>query len=203
AHNAPGFSVLDDVRRHFGYCNSNRPAITFFHPDLFSQANRDPARLPSNTGVGDLQQHLTSGLFAYFHRVTVTFVPTPDFESISKSLTSRFAPPSPSPKPDPVVKPSRSASEMSPMPGPLSTKTSRNPNRGPFSIIRSIAPPPPWINVLRASSLAAVTILVWSTREKPMRELASRTRCLTVTTSDSETTGIVSLDVTAIHCLIA
>src|ERR1700733_9621788 len=52
------------------------------------------------------------------------------------------------------------------------------------------------MSVLRASSLAAVTSLVWSTKESPVRAAASRTRRLTTTMSGSDTTGIVSLSTT-------
>src|ERR1700734_2713644 len=56
--------------------------------------------------------------------------------------------------------------------------------------------------VLRASSLAAVMSLVWSTRLRPSWEDASRTRLLTVTTSGSVTTGTFSVETTAIHLLV-
>src|SRR6476660_3470261 len=55
--------------------------------------------------------------------------------------------------------------------------------------------------VLRASSLAAVTTLVWSTRLKPSFADASRTRRLTATTSGSDCTGTVSVEMTAIKGL--
>src|SRR5579863_2942959 len=55
------------------------------------------------------------------------------------------------------------------------------------------------MSVLRASSLAAVTTLVWSTRDRPICAAVSRTNLLTITTSGSATTGIVSLETTAIN----
>jgi hypothetical protein len=48
---------------------------------------------------------------------------------MSNSSTNRLDPPRPRPRPPPVVKPSRSACPMSPMPGPLSTKISPIPLR--------------------------------------------------------------------------
>src|ERR1700691_220872 len=56
--------------------------------------------------------------------------------------------------------------------------------------------------VLRASSLAAVMILVWSTRLRPSWEANSRTRLVTATTSGSVLTGTLSEETTAIHLLV-
>src|SRR4051812_27655465 len=71
---------------------------------------------------------------------------------------------------------------------------SRSPRRAPSSMVsRRSVPPPPYVSVLRASSLAAVTIFVWSTRLKP----SSTARCLTAwrapTTSSADLTGRSSL----------
>ena len=50
-------------------------------------------------------------------------------------------------------------------------------------------PPPPWISAFLASSLAAVTSLVWSTRERPQVAAALRTCCRTRTTSSPDPMG--------------
>src|SRR5690348_10739069 len=62
----------------------------------------------------------------------------------------------------------------------------------------STVPPLPWMSVLRASSLAAVTILVWSTRLNFNSTQQARTCWRTPTTSDSPRMGNSSLRVTTI-----
>src|SRR5690348_13425857 len=91
---------------------------------------------------------------------------------------------------------------MSAIPGPRSSKVSRRPAR-PLSLTASsrAVPPPPWSSVLRANSLAAVTILVWSTRLSPCATAHDRTLCRTATTSCCERTGMVSHRSTAIGIL--
>src|SRR5689334_4951510 len=70
------------------------------------------------------------------------------------------------------------------MPGPPSTKSSRKPLRTPFtSKRRRTFPPRPCSIVLRASSLVAVTIFVWSTRLKPIETAHARASCRTRTMS--------------------
>src|SRR3954469_565834 len=63
------------------------------------------------------------------HRPLVrdTRVPLPGADSIANSFTRRRAPPSPIPRPVPVVYPSRSARSTSGIPGPWSSKTRRSP----------------------------------------------------------------------------
>src|SRR5262249_23179964 len=80
------------------------------------------------------------------------------------------------------------------MPGPSSSKTSLTP-RGPwpFTTSSSSSPPPPCTSVLRASSLAAVTTFVCSTRVKPTATAASRTVWRTRTTSSWVRIGMRSL----------
>src|SRR2546422_615043 len=79
------------------------------------------------------------------------------------------------------------------MPGPLSSNVSRRPARPPLRSDCSRAlPPPPWSIVFRASSLAAVTILVCSTRLKPISTARMRTTWRTTTMSFEERTGSVS-----------
>ena len=58
----------------------------------------------------------------YFHRVTMTVVPSPGVVWISKSFISRLLPPSPRPIPCFDVNPSERASFTSAIPGPLSEK---------------------------------------------------------------------------------
>src|ERR1700761_2922797 len=68
------------------------------------------------------------------------------------------------------------------------------PFRRPFTTSEiSSSPPPPCSSVLRPSSLAAVTILVWSTSENCISVAHSRTRCLTSTTSDGFLMGTISV----------
>src|SRR5688572_23168726 len=57
------------------------------------------------------------------------------------------------------------------------------------------------MTVLRASSLAAVTIFVWSTSEKPSSTAHARTAWRTRTTSSLAWTGSFSVRVTAIRHL--
>src|SRR5262245_60578904 len=91
---------------------------------------------------------------------------------------------------------------MSGMPGPWSSKVSRSPRRISLLIASSLTvPPPPWSSVLRASSLAAVTILVWSTRLRPCATANSRAICRTRTTSSDDLIDNVSSFTTAIVVL--
>src|SRR5215217_6167003 len=88
------------------------------------------------------------------------------------------------------------------MPGPSSSKVRRSPFRAPsWSASRRTVPPPPYSTVLRASSLAAVTILVWSTIPSPCAIAHDRTACLTSTTSWAVRAGITSDRRTAIRPL--
>src|SRR5262245_5821418 len=89
------------------------------------------------------------------------------------------------------------------MPGPRSSNVSRSPRRGSLLMASSLTvPPPPWSSVLRASSLAAVTILVWSTRLRPCATAHSRATCRTRTTSSDDLIDIVSSFATAIDVLL-
>src|SRR6185503_7164519 len=73
---------------------------------------------------------------------------------------------------------------MSGMPGPSSMNSRRTPRRVPFATTAmSTLPPPPYCIVLLPSSLAAVTIFVWSTSESPAAIARSRTACRKRTTS--------------------
>src|SRR5208282_1744622 len=115
------------------------------------------AHLADRTGIGDGNPLRES----YLHRATVTFVPLPTSVSMLNSLTRRLLPPKPSPMPDPEVNPSFSASSISGIPGPWSSKIRRNPDfAATLTTSIVIDPPLPWSNALRASSLAAVTSLV-------------------------------------------
>src|SRR5262245_6697190 len=89
------------------------------------------------------------------------------------------------------------------MPGPRSSNVSRSPRRGSLLMASSLTvPPPPWSSVLRANSLAAVTILVWSTRLRPCATAHSRATCRTRTTSSDDLIDIVSSFATAIDVLL-
>src|SRR5262245_64747940 len=82
---------------------------------------------------------------------------------------------------------------MSGMPGPWSSKVSRSLRRIPsLSASSRTVPPPPCTSAFRANSLAAVTILVWSTRLNPNSAAHFLTACRTRTTSFSDRAGIVS-----------
>src|SRR5262249_10225174 len=73
------------------------------------------------------------------------------------------------------------------------SNVSRSPRRLPSrsASIRTM-PPPPWMSVLRASSLDAVTILVCSTRRKPSSTANARVNCRARTTSSSDRMPSVS-----------
>src|SRR5918911_2311368 len=111
------------------------------------------------------------------HRTTVTRVPRPTSDSISKTSTSRFEPGSPLPRPRPVEKPSRMAALMSGMPGPLSSKMSRSPGRlaEAWSGCAIMRPRRAYLTTLRASSDATVARRVWSTTRKPSAAASVRT----------------------------
>src|SRR6185436_10944239 len=132
-----------------------------------------------------------------------TTVPAPSCDRISNSFERRREPPSPRPSPLPLVNPSLSACSMSAMPGPWSTNRSRRPRR--LSTSRrssSQVPPPPCTSVLRASSLAAVTILVWSTRLNPISTAHARTIWRTRTTSSGFCRGSFSVRTMAIRWFV-
>src|SRR3954453_6664324 len=90
------------------------------------------ARFPHGSGLGN-----THGkrFILQVHLAMVTRVPSPGLETISNSSETRLAPPSPSPRPPPVVKPFCIACSISGMPGPLSSKVARN----PFPVVISTA----------------------------------------------------------------
>src|SRR6476646_2668248 len=133
--------------------------------------------------------------YVHFHRVMVTRVPSPGRDSISKSFTNRFAPLNPNPNPLPEVNPSFNARSMSAMPAPLSSKVKRKPFLALLlSWSRWTWPsPPPCSRMLRANSLAAVTIFVCSTRLKPISTARVRTHCRIRTTSSEERIGTDSV----------
>src|SRR5690606_35679981 len=132
----------------------------------------DPALLCNGFAVADEEGHHDPAQW-----VMVTSVPLPGSECRWNSWTRRFEPPSPSPRPFPVVNPSFRACCRSGIPGPSSLKVRLIPRR-PLSSTTSIraSPPPPWTITLRPSSLAAVMILVWSTMLKRSSTLSARTR---------------------------
>src|SRR4051812_38532859 len=79
------------------------------------------------------------------------------------------------------------------MPGPESSNVILNPLRLPLFSTSSVAePPPPYTTVLRQISLAAVTILVWSTRLNPASTARRRTVWRTFTISTVDRKGITS-----------
>src|SRR5690242_19717274 len=184
--------MFKKVGRQLRDSDGDVATIYLVHPYGRSTVQCRAPSLPRVGWINDLRYKLNSRSHSYFHRIAVTFVPSPTRDLTSNSLTSLLAPPKPSPNPEPVVNPSRRAKSISAMPGPLSSKTKRMPTRGPLRAANSICPPRPWISVLRASSLAAVTTFVWSTRLKPSFAALSRTQRRTVTTSASVTTGKVS-----------
>src|SRR5690606_1011477 len=151
--------VLDDVGCQLGRDDLAIAAVALAPLEPFRVRPSRPPHLRNVRPVADADRR-----GAHLHRVTLTRVPVPTLDSISNSLISRREPDSPNPRPVPVESPSRGASSASGIPGPESTKSSRSPLRWPSTTCRNRAvPPPPCSTVLRASSLAAVTILVWST----------------------------------------
>ena len=121
--------------------------------------------------------------------------PAPGSDVRSNSSTSRRAPDRPRPSPPPVVQPSVRACSRSAMPGPVSAKVTRTPGRPLAEVITSTwaMPPPPWTSAFLASSLAAVTSLVWSTRDRPPAAATVRTCCRTRTTSSPVLIGSSSI----------
>jgi len=120
AKNRTRAGMLQNVGGQFGDCNRDSAALGLAKPSPFRAMKCQPPGLPCMRRVAELHKLLRGLTHCYFHRVTVTVVPSPTWELISNSLTNRFAPPSPNPRPEPVVKPSRRASWTSRMPGPLS-----------------------------------------------------------------------------------
>ena len=84
---------------------------------------------------------------------------------------------------------------MSAMPGPSSVKCSLTPclPLGDLTSSTRAVPPPPCTSVFRASSLAAVTSLVWSTSDSPCSAAAVRTCWRTRTTSPLDRIGRSSI----------
>ena len=110
----------DRVCGKLGHHNGDPSHVNLIEALLPCNSGRLPPRLGNLTFVvdGHGDQH-------DFQRAMVTLAPPPGFDSMQNSFVNRRAPPSPRPKPGPVVKPSFSAASMSRMPGPRSSKASR------------------------------------------------------------------------------
>src|SRR5579872_1187886 len=132
------FGMLHQISGHFADRYGECSTTHFVQFQVFRAGQNLPAGIARLARFGNFNQHLS-----YFQRVITTLVPSPTREEMSKSLTSRLAPPNPKPRPEPVVNPSRRAMLMSGIPGPLSSNVSRSPTRGPFKVSNCIAPPPP------------------------------------------------------------
>src|SRR5262245_60349515 len=187
--------VLHEVRPDLAHDERDLARLVLVEPEPAAERARGPTRHPHLARV----RHAEDELVGHFHRVIATRVPSPGRDESSNSFERRFAPPRPSPRPPAVEKPSFMARSVSAMPGPWSSKTRRSPRRSLwFSASSRTVPPPPWRVVFRASSLAAVTIFVWSTRLKPTATAHSRTTCRTATMSSDERIARVSSRRTAI-----
>src|SRR5581483_10927332 len=106
--------VLDQIRGQFGRDNACAIRVGFVKPGRASTLARSSTHGGRLAPLDDGTDAML-GLRHYFHRVMTTFVPSPSTDEIENSFDSRFAPDSPSPKPPPVVNPSRIASAMSGM----------------------------------------------------------------------------------------
>src|SRR5262245_4124035 len=108
--------VLHEVGRHFRDDELHPSDFAWIESDLAREGARDAARFGDLAAMGnrdELGAH-------HFHLPIITRVPVPGVDSISNSFERRFAPPSPSPRPLPVVYPSFRASGISAIPGPWS-----------------------------------------------------------------------------------
>src|SRR5512145_259040 len=154
--------MLDQVCRQFSHDERQLADCRFVHAGVLREGDCRTSCGRRLTRLGHRHTDLTKQYrLGHLHLTMLTVVPLPGVLSMPNSFTSRFDPLRPNPRPPRVVYPSFIASSISGMPGPLSTKTALTPRRGPsFSACRRISPPPPWTSVFRASSLAAVTILV-------------------------------------------
>src|SRR3954454_21178220 len=103
--------MLDQVVCEFGHDQRDSSGIHFVQSCGKTQG-------PATCFAGmrllrDVLKEVWFGCADHRHRVMVILVPLPGAESISNSLTSRFAPPRPSPRPPPLVYPSRIAKSIS------------------------------------------------------------------------------------------
>jgi hypothetical protein len=96
--------VLDQVARKLGGDECDPAAAFVVEPEVLRIGSRLAPRLTTLAALRDADERARRD--AHPHRVAVIRVPWPGVESISNSLTRRRAPPSPSPRPPPVVKPS-------------------------------------------------------------------------------------------------
>src|SRR5512146_1696498 len=144
---APG--VLDQVGGQLARDDRNAAGIGLVEAERPGEVQGAPPTFANLAALMDRQVAAS----VYFHFTTVTVVPSPGADRISKWSTRRRAPPRPSPSPVPVVNPSCSARGTSGMPAPRSWKTRRTPWRPPTSPTVSMisSPPPPCTTVLRAS----------------------------------------------------
>src|SRR5262249_13050707 len=91
-------AVLDDVGRQLGRDQLDAPFGRLGKAAAAGELAGLPARLGYGTALGDRNADHRH----YFQRAMVMRVPSPGLEWIENSLDRRFAPPNPSPSPDPV-----------------------------------------------------------------------------------------------------
>src|SRR6185369_3765428 len=104
----PAARMLDEVGGQLGDDEADAARVRLIEVFGAGQRDRAAARLADGAGIADVQMHP-----GHRQRVIVTRVPSPGREWMSNSLTSRLAPPRPSPSPPPVVNPSRMACSTS------------------------------------------------------------------------------------------
>ena len=184
---SPPPRVLHEVGRHLGDHERHAPGVDLVEARAARErVGRSPPRLGRrwlDVRTGDERCRA-----AHFHRVIVTRVPSPgrddDLELVREPPRAAEAEAQPAAGRVAVLSaPARC--RRCPAPGPRTSAAARC-GRSLSTFRSRSVPPPPWTSVLRASSLAAVTILVWSTRLKPeLRRPQSRTAWRTRTTSSS------------------
>jgi hypothetical protein len=99
--------MLRDVRGGLGREEGELPRIGLTQAGLSRDGRRTSTRFTDLAGLVDCDSEsgrvVGTHRTVHFHRVITTRVPSPTVELMSNSFTSRFAPPSPSPSPLPVV----------------------------------------------------------------------------------------------------
>src|ERR1700733_16130869 len=99
--------VLEEIGASFGDDNADLLRDSLVQTHLGRHVAGRTARFRSLAGL--FNQDSDRLPHDYFHLRIETLVPAPGFEEISNSCDRRLAPPNPSPRPPPLVKPSERA----------------------------------------------------------------------------------------------